>query len=148
MAQKSKFDDVVSRLKEDDILTDKQLEYLDEKLKEKEKWAKCENLSVFVIGVSTTSQIESMHSVLREELNSNSRLREVLHVFKEIEKTETTKFQQEFTRHKKNLNKDLITSPLIELLENIYTPYIIKKLEQIISKSINHKIEKKSENSW
>ena len=50
MTQKSKFD-VISKLKEDDILTDKQLEYLDEKLKEKEKWAKCENLSVFVVGV-------------------------------------------------------------------------------------------------
>jgi len=135
MAQKSKFDDVVSRLKEDDILTDKQLEYLDEKLKEKEKWAKCENLSVFVIGVSTTSQIESMHSVLREELNSNSRLREVLHVFKEIEKTETTKFQQEFTRHKKNLNKDLITSPLIKLLKISRLLISLKNLNKLFPKA-------------
>lgn len=92
---------MVTKLKEPNILSQTQLEYLEEKLRCKELWAKSENLKNFVLGVSTTSRIESMHSLLRRELNSNSRLCQVLEVFTEIEKIEIERFHQEFDRHKK-----------------------------------------------
>lgn len=94
---------MVTKLKEPNILSQTQLEYLEEKLRCKELWAKSENLKNFVLGVSTTSRIESMQSLLRRELNSNSRLCQVLEVFTEIEKIEIERFHQEFDRHKKNI---------------------------------------------
>jgi len=104
IGKKTKFEDIIKRLKEDGVLSKDQLEYLNSKLEGKKLWAKSENLTHFVIGISTTSRIESMHAVLRKELNSNSRLGRVLEVFREIEDIEINKFKHEFERHKKNLN--------------------------------------------
>ena len=82
MTRKEKFDETIKELKKPGLLNDSQLNYLEMKLKIKDKWAKCLIKENFTVGISTTSRIESMHSVLSDRLNSNSRLNEVFDVFK------------------------------------------------------------------
>ena len=101
MTRKEKFDETIKELKKPGLLNDSQLNYLEMKLKIKDKWAKCLIKENFTVGISTTSRIESMHSVLSDRLNSNSRLNEVFDVFKKIEDSNISKFNEEFSRHKK-----------------------------------------------
>jgi len=143
-----KFEETVTKLKSNNVLSETQLKYLEEKLIQKKHWAKSENLGTFVVGVSTTSRIESMYSILREKLNSNSRLCGVFEAFKDIEKTEVLNLMKEFERHKKNLNNNLSGGPLMNLIAKDYCPYIMKKLDQIMKKSINYKAQSTSNNTW
>ena len=62
----------------------------------------------------------------------------VLRVFKEIEKNELNHFKYEFERHKKNIDTNVAAGPLMKLLAEEYTPYIIRKLEPVIGKSISY----------
>lgn len=120
-------------------------DYFKKKLGYKETWAKCVTKNNFTAGVSTTSRVESLHNVLRDYLNSNSRLSEIFQAFKNIEETHFQEFNEEFERHKKNL-KNQGKLKLIEELENTYTPYVIKKVEIKVSKSIGYKVEKNRSN--
>ena len=103
ITSEEKFEEVVSKLKVENILSESQRAYLERKLEEKNLWAKSANKKNFIVGVCTTSRIESMHRVLRDSLNSSSRLLKVFEVFKKIEETEIKHFQNEFARHKKIL---------------------------------------------
>ena len=148
VTMKEKFDETIKELKKPNVLNQTQLQYLDSKIQIKSQWAKCLIKEHFAVGVSTTSRIESMHHILAEKLNSNSRLSEVLSVFKEIEKSQISKFKEEFSRHKKKLNNQLTQSQLTQKLSEIYTPYALKKLEQKFSKCLSYTFEQKDKDKW
>lgn len=122
-------------------LSAKVLEYLKLKLESKDLWAKYAIKDTFSVGVSTTSRVESLHSLLKKHLNSNSRLCEVLDRFKKIVAAQIDKFQVEFERHSKDLEKSVTKCQLMQQLSIIYSPYALKKLEQIGSKAFSYHFE-------
>jgi len=149
MTRKEKFDETIKELKKPGLLNDSQLNYLEMKLKIKDKWAKCLIKENFTVGISTTSRIESMHSVLSDRLNSNSRLNEVFDVFKKIEDSNISKFNEEFSRHKKNFNGQLLQCQLMIMLSKIYTPYSLKKLEPKFSKCLSYCVDElRKDREW
>jgi len=60
-----KFYDVIKAVEESEDISDKELEYLNEKLKTKNQWAKCFTKENFCGGICTTSRIEGLHGVLK-----------------------------------------------------------------------------------
>ena len=52
----------------------------------------------------------------------------------------------EFARHTKNINLEL--SKCVDKLQEIYTPYTIKNLEQRISKAISYRYKELAANKW
>jgi len=130
------------------LLPSKSLSYLEDKLAYKHQWAKCIVKKHFILGVSTTSRVESFHKILSQHLNSNSRLNLLLQVFKQIESTQAENFKEEFGRHSKNQKNDLSKSPLLKQISEIYSPYIIKKVECRFSKAVSYKVEQLSPNKW
>jgi len=142
-----KFNDVIKELKKPGVLNQSQLEYLNKKLGVKETWAKCIIKKDFVGGICTTSRVESLHSILKDDLNSNSSLQDVLQAFKKIEKSQINKFQEEYLRHTKNIKGKLTEGFVMAEIKKKYTDYAIKKLEQRINKTISYKVEEIKKNS-
>jgi len=81
-------------------------------------------------------------------LNSNSRLNQVLEVFKKIEANQVNHFKEEFIRHHKNIKMEVNKCVIMTTLQEIYSPYAIKMLEQRISKSISYRSEQVRSNQW
>ena len=57
-----KFLNILGEIKDSDIVTDSQKEYLNMKLKSRGMWAKCILKSNFTEGISTTFRIEGLHA--------------------------------------------------------------------------------------
>jgi len=149
ISRRDKFDETIKELKKPKVLNQNQANYLESKLKIQDKWAKCIIQEKVTIGVSTTSRIESMHSVLAEKLNSNSRLNEVFDVFRKIENSQIIKFKEEFRKQKNNENPQAFQGQLMQMLAKIYTPYPLKKLENKFLKSLSYEyVEEKKDCEW
>jgi len=93
----------------------------------------------FAAGVSTTSRVEGLHKVLSDHLNSNSRLMEVLEAFQKIEENHTKFIKEELNRHSKNISNNISSTDLFKELSKIYSPYVLQRVEQKISKALSYK---------
>jgi len=69
-------------------------------------------------------------------------------VFKKIETTQITNFNDEFARHIKNINLELSKCVIMNKLQEICTPYTLKNLEQRISKAISYRYKELATNKW
>ena len=119
------------------------------KLKTKHTWAKCIINNRFAAGVSTTSRIESMHKVLKDNLNSKSKLSELFEAFVKIELNQIESHQEEFQRYSKNVEMKSNNCVLVQELAKTYCPYILKKISQKINKALSYKQEELiPEKSW
>lgn len=144
-----KFEYTINSIKESGALSKKQLEYLDFKLQTKDFWAKCLIKNNFVAGVSTTSRVESLHSVLKKRLNPRSRLCEVLSQFRSIERAQIQLFKEEFTRHTKTpANHSLNKDALLTELKALYSPYAIDKVSKKLDKCLLYRHEAISDSLW
>ena len=150
VTRKDKFNETIKEFKKPATLTKAQMDYLNSKLRIQDKWAKCFIKDKLTIGVSTTSRIKSMHSVLADKLNSNSRLTEVLEFFKKIENSHILKFNEEFWKNKKkNDDNKSFQNELLNILSKIYTPYPLKKIESKFIKCLSYSIvEEKKDCQW
>jgi len=88
-----------------------------------------------------------MYAVLKTYLNSNSSLQGVFNCFRSIEKTQLSKFSEEYSRHKK---QEIIASNPLEQIKNEFPDYIYKKIVPKFSKSLNYILEfnGRNKNSW
>jgi len=86
--------------------------------------------------------------VLSDNLTSSSSLNEVFQVFKRIECIQADSFKEEFKRHKKNLGNGINSCLLVKKLAEIFSPYVVKKLEPKISKSLSYSCMQQSSNTW
>ena len=143
-----KFNDLIKTVEESEDVSIRERKYLEEKLKTKKQWAKCITKENFCGGICTTSRIEGLHGVLKRFLNSNSRLQGVFNCFRSIEKTQLQKFEQEYSRHKKQ--KIIAVSNPLELIKNEFSDFLYKKIAPKFSKALNYILEPngRSKSSW
>jgi len=152
----NKFEEVISKLQNTDNITEQTKAYLEKKLLNKHRWAKCFTKESFVVSVCTTSRVESLHKILALQLNSRSSQNETLDCFHKIERRQLMRlneeikevfdegFNTEFFRHKFISNNKIANCALMDQFKKIYTPYIAKKLENKICKSLNYIYEELS----
>jgi len=143
-----KFKKKLSEILDSKEITETEKNYLEEKLKMKERWAKSFVKSRFCGGVCTTSRIEGLHGVLRRYLNSNSSLQKVFNCFRQIEAIQVQKHEQEYKRHSKQA-QIIQANPLIDI-QRAYPGYVYKKIAPKFSKGLNYVFENngKIKNSW
>lgn len=148
VSSKKQFENIIEEVRASQNITEAEREYINEKLKTKEKWAKSETKSGFAGGVCTTSRIEGLHGVLKFHLNSNSNLQELFQCFQKIEMNLENKLKDEFNRHEKISRTSLDALPL-QLIKEKFSTYIYKKIIPKFSKGLNYLVENnQSENSW
>ena len=141
-----KFEKTIKDVKNDKKLSKKQKDYIELKLKTKKMWSKCFLKTNFIGGVSTTSRVEALHAKQKKVWNSTSGLQKVFHSFRAIEKTEITKFKEEYLRH----GKELVDQDIISLaeLKKEFSFYVYKKIYPKFCKGLNYKHELIGTNSW
>jgi len=97
-----KFERTYKEILESNVISKKQIDYLNSKLENKEMWGKCFLKETFLGGVSTTSRVESLHALQKRYLTSNASLQKVFHSFRLIEKIQVSKFEEENQKEKKS----------------------------------------------
>jgi len=105
----SKFEAIFEELESSDHVSDPQFEYLKMKLAKKNQWGKCFINKSFGGGVSTTSQVEGLHSTRKKYLTSSSSLKEVFYFFRKLEKIKISKFVEEFNIKSSNNIDDIVS---------------------------------------
>lgn len=123
-------------------------EYLREKYKKAESWAKCYMKKNFCCGTCTSSRIESKHKIFKKFLNSAKRLTELFRVIKNLEETEIGKFKEEIEKMSKEESQNIEKYDLIKSLKQKYSSYCMKILKKNLLESLNYKITKKKDNFW
>jgi len=134
-----KFDAILQEIRQSEDVTENEEDYLKEKLKEKQKWAKSATKSQFSGGVCVTSRIEGLHGVLKRHLNATSSLNKLFNCFRQLEKMQIKKFEEEFKRHSRQA-ENFDANPLKEIKQK-YSEYIYKKICPKFSKSLNYILE-------
>jgi len=86
ITMEEKFEKTLQELELSQFVSIEAKSCIKKKVEYKNKWAKCIIKYNFTAGISTTSRVESLHSKLRNHLNSNSSLMELFQAFREIEK--------------------------------------------------------------
>lgn len=148
VACKDKFEKIVSAFLKSKKVTKINVNYLKKKLEKKKQWAKSYIKDIFAGGVSTTSRVEGLHSVLKKYLTSDSRLTDVFLSFRSLEKTQISKFSEEYQKKNTNMNEVGINS-FIEVREN-HSEYIFKKISASYFQGLNYVREDVigAENKW
>ena len=75
------FNQIIEGAENSSFLSENQKKYLNNKISYRENWAKCLIKKEFAAGLSTTSRIEGLHSVLKRYLTSNSCLQNIFIAF-------------------------------------------------------------------
>jgi len=97
----------------------KSLEYLENVYNMKEKWARACAPDKFTAGVRTTSCIESVNSVIKKYVNSNSEICDIFDFVVGFEKAVDQKVSKE-----NNAEKEEEIIPLLDKFKRILSPYI------------------------
>ena len=146
ISSQEKFNNVIDEILDSDDITEKQVEYLEDKLNSKKNWAKCFLKKRFLGGISTTSHAEGLHALQKKYLNSNSNLQNLFYSFRFIEKTQIMKYEQEFRKIKKPESIEKIN--LLEQIKTDFPQYVYKKIYPKFCKALNYKHKALSANSW
>jgi len=145
-----KFNDILQEANDSKDITDKQLEYLNKKLKTKQKWAKCMIKTNFAAGVCTTSRIEGLHAVIKKYLTSSCSLQKVFLCFRTLEQIEIDKFAEEYQRHQNKPSSNYEIQFLKEF-EKVCSDYALRRIKPKFFKSLNYErkeIINKKLTSW
>lgn len=151
ISRKTKFETYVKELTKSKALSTDEKRYLEDLLSRKDKWAKHVIKSQFGGGVSTTSRVEGLHSVLRKYLTSKSSIQNVFYCFREIEDSQIEKFNNEFYTIKDV--KSAETLIFLQKIKEVYPEYTVKKMVSKYFKSLDYtqtieKSNKKNEMKW
>jgi len=141
-----KFEKIVKDVKKDENISNKQKNYIELKLKTKKMWGKCFLKTSFLGGVSTTSRVEALHAKQKKVMNSNTGLQKIFHCFRAIERSEISKFNEEYLRHGKGAISEDVDS--LKELKASYPDYVYRKIYPKFCKGLNYKHKLLGINSW
>ena len=146
ITNENKFEDILEDVFDSEDVSDSQKDYLEEKLKGKELWAKCYLKHKFSGGISTTSRIEGLHAQQKRYMTSNSSLTKLFVSFRKIEQVQFTAFKDELTRHKKISQSQQIA--LLKEIESVCSEYAFKRILPKFYKSLNYTKKTLRKHNW
>jgi len=128
-------------IKNNQFLSEELENFLDYRHRIREKWVKCYMKQNFTCGTCTSSRIESKHRVYKNYLNGDSRLCQIFYCFKELEQKQFTSYEDEVKRLTKAQEGQTSKHILVEEVRKTYTPYVVRKVQEILLESIHYSVE-------
>jgi len=147
ITNENKFEDILEDVFDSEDVSDSQKDYLEEKMKGKELWAKCYLKYKFSGGISTTSRIEGLHAQQKKYMTSSSSLIKLSVSFRKIEQIQSTAFKDELTKHKKNFTTPTKIA-LLKEIENVCSEYAFKRILPKFYKSLNYTKKTLRKHNW
>lgn len=131
-----KFNEKVENLKLNEEIKNTK-EYFERIISKSKQYAVCFIKDTFTSGINTTSRIESIHSQLSSSLTSCSSLQKVYDAFKDIERVEADKFEDEL----KIVKNPIPENPMLLNLSQTYSSYAIKKFIPNLNLVSSYKVD-------
>ena len=143
---KEKYNATVLNVSKSELSSDENKKYIEFIDSFKEKWALAFRKEQFILGIQTTSRMESLHSMIKMLIRSKCSLPELFHRLVEFANGKNYQKQEE------KLDNDLIDllskNYILSKIKDVYSDYIYQKCLMSFLKAESYKSTKKKRNTY